>query len=37
MLDIPGTCVAMDTEEYNEVKESNEKYELVSYMCIQVF
>ena len=29
MLDIPGTCVAMDSDEAGNVKKSNEKYEEV--------
>ena len=30
MLDIPGTCVALDSEEADTVKKSNEKYESVN-------
>ena len=33
MLDIPGTCVALDSEEAEEVKAKNEKYQEV--MCEQ--
>ena len=29
MLDIPGTCVALDSEEAEEVKEKNEQYQEV--------
>ena len=31
MLDIPGTCVALDSEEAEEVKAKNEKYQEVTY------
>ena len=30
MLDIPSTCVALDSEEAHVVKRNNEKYESVS-------
>jgi len=30
MLDIPGTCVALDSEEAEEVKAKNEKYQEVT-------